>query len=139
MKAPLAYLVGTLVVGLFAAPGVGIARETTLAPCGASAASALQAIADGLSSTSGTGSHPEDLPTLKAALESSERLRACGNERDSISAELIAADAYSDVYPNAPRKRCAALRDARKRLRALGDTKRAQMVSRTLVTGSSCL
>ncbi len=138
MKAPLAYLIGTLVVGLFAVAHAGAAQGKSPAPCTASAASALQAIADGLSSTSGSGTHPEDVATLKAALESSNRLRACGNERDSISAELVAADAYSDVFPNDRGKRCAALRDARNRLRALGDTKRAQMVSRTLVTGSSC-
>lgn len=105
-------------------------------PC--SAGVALGAIADGLSSTAGPGSHPEDARTLAAALRTSAQLRACGDERDSTSAELIAADAYSDVYPNAPGKRCDALRDARNRLRALGDLKRAALVGRTLVTGASC-
>lgn len=103
-----------------------------------SAGNALGAIADGLSSTAGTGSHPEDARTLAAALRTTAQLRACGNEFDSISAELIAADAYSDVYPHDPGKRCDALRDARRRLRALGDLKRAALVSRTLATGVSC-
>lgn len=108
------------------------------APPACSAASALGAIADGLSSTAGPGSHPEDARTLAAALKTSAQLRACGDERDSIAAELIAADAYSDVFPNDPGKRCTALRDARKRLTALGDVKRAELVTRTLATGGSC-
>lgn len=111
-------------------------RAETAPVC--SAANALGAIADGLSSTAGPGSHPEDARTLAAALKTSAQLRACGNERDSISAELVAADAYSDVYPNDPGKQCAALRDARSRLRAIGDVKRAELVRRTLATGGSC-
>lgn len=103
-----------------------------------SAGGALGAVADGLSSTAGPGNHPEDARTLAAALKASAQLRACGNERDSISAELIAADAYSDVYPNEPGKQCAALRDARSRLRAIGDVKRAELVRRTLATQGSC-
>ena len=111
-------------------------RIETTGSC--SAGVALGGIADGLSSTAGPGSHPEDARTLAAALKTSAQLRACGNERDSTSAELVVADAYSDVYPQDPAKRCNALRDARNRLRALGDSKRAAMVSRTLATGADC-
>jgi len=138
MKTPLACLASVCIVYLFAGPFVRVTGATPAPICSATAASALEAIADALSSTSGSGSHPEDARTLQAALESTSRLRACGRERDSISAELIAADAYSDVYPQHPNKRCKALRDARRRLRALGDTQRARMVDRTLAVGTSC-
>ncbi len=137
MKATLAYAAGILAVALAAPPAV-LANTTSVPSCSISAAGTLNALADALSSTAGPGKHPEDALTLKAALESSSALKACGNERDSISAELFAADAYSDVYPNDPGKRCAALRDARRRLRASGDMKRARMVSRTLATGADC-
>lgn len=137
MKATLAYAACVLTVA-FSAPPAVLADTTSVPPCSVSAAGTLKALADALSSTTGPGKHPEDALTLKAARESSAALEACGNERDSISAELIAADAYSDVYPNDPGKRCAALRDARRRLRALGDMKRARMVSRTLATGADC-
>jgi len=101
-------------------------------PCSVVAGDALAGVADGLSSTWGAGKHPENRLVLKSALASIATLRACGDEQASISAEMIAADAYEDVYPNKPELRCAALRDARKRLRSLGDARRIRLVSAAL-------
>lgn len=101
-------------------------------PCSGVAGDALAGVADGLSSTWGAGEHPENRLVLKSALASMARLRVCGDEQASISAEMIAADAYEDVYPNKPELRCAALRDARKRLHALGDARRIRLVSAAL-------
>ncbi len=114
------------------------------APAAASVASlstpagAFAAIADGLSSTVGAGPHPEDASTLRASLASAAALLRAGRLADAASAELIAADAYSDVEPNAPAKRCRALADARRTLRALGKDARAALVDRTIASSPAC-
>jgi hypothetical protein len=84
-----------------------------------SASAALNAVADAL--TSGQDAH-----VLRAALDAERTLRSCGNERDSIGAELVAADAYGDT--SQPQARCRALSDAARRSAKLGDTARAGMI-----------
>ncbi len=116
-----------------AAGSVAAAATSLSTPAGAFAA-----IADGLSSTAGAGPHPEDVATLRAALASAAALRHAGRLADAASAELIAADAYSDVEPNAPARRCRALADARLTLRALGKNARVALVDRTIAASPAC-
>ncbi len=71
-----------------------------------------------------------DAAVLKAALNDHTRLLACGDTRQAISTELIAADAYGDV--NEPKKRCDALRDARAESLKIGDAPRAKMIEKSL-------
>ncbi len=133
MNAFITYVVSTSLVAVFILTAKYSSSADAKSPsCSALASNALAGVADGLSSTWGSGDHPENRRVLKSALASSAALRACGDAEASISGELIAADAYGDVYPNQPALRCAALRDARTRLRLLGDVRRARLVSITL-------
>ncbi len=133
-----------LVATALAGCGRAVAPRSSTGSAAAVAASlstpagAFAAIADGLSSTAGAGPHPEDAATLRAALASAAALRHAGRLADAASAELIAADAYSDVEPNAPAKRCRALADARLTLRALGQDARVSLVDRTIAASPSC-
>lgn len=95
-----------------------MAAAQTAASC--SASRALGDIGDAL--TSGN-----DAKVLRAARAAEAALRICGKEHDSISAELIAADAYGDT--GRPNERCTALRDAAKRSQKLGETARARAIS----------
>jgi len=122
----------SLAVALIISPLCSSSVLALTPSCSVVASNALAGVADGLSSTWGAGTHPENRRVLKSSLVSSAKLRACGDERASISAELIAADAYGDVFPDKPQLRCAALRDARNRLRVLGDLRRQRLVTSTL-------
>ncbi len=133
MNSFMSYVVCASLAAVFVFTPKHSSRADAKSPsCSVLASNALAGVADGLSSTWGSGQHPENRRVLKSALASSAALRACGDERASISAELIAADAYDDVFPNKPALRCSALRDARNRLRSLGDVRRMRMVNMTL-------
>lgn len=106
----------------FSAPRYAHAQMSTDA-CRGGASLALAQIGDAL--TGGT-----DAEVLRVALASESRLRACRAERDSISALLVAADAYGDV--NEPAKRCQALSTAKGRLAALGDASSEAIAAKAL-------
>ena len=122
-----------LAFALVATFDVSRASAATSANAGAttdscSTSAAIAAVADALTSGS-------DAAVLRASVAGSDRLRACGNVRDSVSLQLIAADAYGDT--NNPGARCRALSDAHVRLAKLGDASRAGAVGRALAACSA--
>lgn len=78
-----------------------------------------RAVNVGLSGVSNALMRGDEHVVLSEALRAERTARACGDLQDSISFELIAADAYGDV--NAAHSQCAALRDAARRMAAFSD------------------
>ena len=78
----------------------------------------------------------KDRRVLEAALRAERTARECGDERDAVSFELIAADAYDDVHD--PKGRCAALRDAARRTMRFPDAVSVKRAARILREANAC-
>ncbi|MDQ6943435.1 MAG: hypothetical protein M3169_13095 [Candidatus Eremiobacteraeota bacterium] len=76
-------------------------------------------VSQGLATLSQAFLAANDRLMLATALRAERSTRACGDLRDAVSFETIAADAYDDV--NDRHDRCAALRDAARRNDLLTD------------------
>ncbi len=117
MKSTIALIVALAVPAL---PATAAASVGSVAAGACSSSAVLNAVADALT----TGN---DGTVLRVALAGERRLTVCGNERDAIAAQLIAADAYGDT--NQPAARCSALRHAAARASRIDDTTRARALA----------
>lgn len=128
-----AFTLSLLALSIAQSPAYG-ASATSFPP--RLTASCTAVVSNGLANVANAFLAGDDHLVLASSLRAERTARTCGAEREAVSFELIAADAFADL--NDAKGRCGALRDALRRIVRFperAEVARAAMVRRAV---SSC-